>query len=279
MSAGEDFMSAGEDFMSAGEDSMSAGEGSMSGRGRVILVTGGSRGIGAAVCRLAGARGYRVAVNYVANRSAAEAVVADIEAAGGEAFAVAGDVGREADILAMFEAVDRRFGGLDALVNNAGVVDRKARLDELSAERLERMFRINVTGAFLCAREAVRRMSTRHGGSGGVIVNLSSAAARLGSPGWYVDYAASKGAVDTMTTGLALEVAGEGVRVNGVRPGIIDTDIHASGGEPGRVAAVREGLPMKREGKAEEVAAGILWLISDEASYITGTTIDITGGR
>lgn len=246
---------------------------------RTLLVTGGSRGIGAAVCRLAAERGYRVAVNYVSNRAAADAVVSDIEKAEGEAFAVAGDVGSEADILAMFEAVDRRFGALDALVNNAGVVDKMARVDEMSAERLERMFRINVVGAFLCAREAVRRMSTRHGGKGGAIVNLSSAAARLGSAGWYVDYAASKGAIDTMTRGLALEVAAEGIRVNGVRPGIIDTDIHASGGEPDRVAQVRDGLPMKREGTAEEVARGILWLLSDEASYATGTTIDITGGR
>lgn len=179
----------------------------------------------------------------------------------------------------MFEAVDRRFGGVDALVNNAGVVDRKARVDEIDAARLERLFRINVTGAFLCAREAVRRMSTRNGGKGGAIVNVSSAAGRLGSPGWYVDYAASKGAIDTMTKGLALEVAAEGIRVNGVRPGIIDTDIHASGGEPERVAQVRDGLPMKREGKAEEVARAVLWLLSDEASYATGATIDITGGR
>jgi len=251
----------------------------MSGNGRALLVTGGSRGIGAAVCRLGAAAGYRVAVNYVSNRAAAERVVADIETAGGEAFAVAGDVGREADILALFEAVDRRFGGVDALVNNAGVVDRKARVDEIDAARLERLFRINVTGAFLCAREAVRRMSTRNGGKGGAIVNVSSAAGRLGSPGWYVDYAASKGAIDTMTKGLALEVAAEGIRVNGVRPGIIDTDIHASGGEPERVAQVRDGLPMKREGKAEEVARAVLWLLSDEASYATGATIDITGGR
>ncbi|WP_099866934.1 SDR family oxidoreductase [Pararhizobium haloflavum] len=246
---------------------------------RTLLVTGGSRGIGAAVSRLAGQRGYRVAVNYVTNRPAAEAVVADIQTAGGDAFAIAGDVGVERDVLAMFQAVDDRFGRLDALVNNAGVVDRMARLDEISADRLERMFRINITGAFLCAREAVKRMSTKHGGRGGAIVNLSSAAARLGSANWYVDYAASKGAIDTMTKGLALEVAAEGIRVNGVRPGIIDTDIHASGGEPGRVAAVRDSLPMKREGTAEEVARGILWLLSDEASYTTGTTLDITGGR
>ena len=251
----------------------------MNGKSPSLLVTGGSRGIGAAVCRLAGSRGYRVAVNYFTDEQAAESVVADIEAAGGEAFAVAGDVGREADILAIFGEVDRRFGRLDALVNNAGVVDRMARVDEISLDRLERMFRINVTGSFLCAREAVRRMSTRHGGQGGAIVNLSSAAARLGSPGWYVDYAASKAAIETMTKGLALEVAAEKIRVNAVRPGIIDTEIHASGGEPDRVAQVRDGLPMKREGTADEVARGILWLLSDEASYTTGTVLDITGGR
>jgi NAD(P)-dependent dehydrogenase (short-subunit alcohol dehydrogenase family) len=246
---------------------------------RTLLVTGGSRGIGAAVCRLAGADGYDVAVNYVSNRDAAESVVADVERAGGKAIAVPGDVGSEADVIGMFEAVDKHFGPLYGLVNNAGVVDMQARLDTFSLERLERMFRINVTGAFLCAREAVRRMSTRHGGTGGAIVNISSAAARLGSPGWYIDYAASKGAIDTMTKGLALEVAAEGVRVNGIRPGIIDTEIHASGGEPDRIEKVRDGLPMKREGSAEEVARGVLWLLSDEASYATGTTIDITGGR
>lgn len=246
---------------------------------RTLLVTGGSRGIGAAVCRLAGADGYDVAVNYVSNRDAAESVVADVERAGGKAIAVPGDVGSEADVIGMFEVVDKHFGPLYGLVNNAGVVDMQARLDTFSLERLERMFRINVTGAFLCAREAVRRMSTRHGGTGGAIVNISSAAARLGSPGWYIDYAASKGAIDTMTKGLALEVAAEGVRVNGIRPGIIDTEIHASGGEPDRIEKVRDGLPMKREGSAEEVARGVLWLLSDEASYATGTTIDITGGR
>lgn len=251
----------------------------MTRHGRVLLVTGGSRGIGAATCRLAGAAGYRVAVNYRRDRDAAERVVAAVRAEGGEAIALAGDVGSETDIVALFEAVDRAFGPLDALVNNAGIVDRRARVGDIDAARLERMFRINVTGAFLCAREAVRRMSTRHGGQGGVIVNVSSAAARLGSPGWYVDYAASKGAIDTMTTGLGLEVAREGIRVAGVRPGIIDTEIHASGGEPDRVAAVRDGLPMGREGRPEEVARAILWLLSDEASYVTATTIDITGGR
>jgi len=247
--------------------------------GKVLLVTGGSRGIGAETARLAAARGWRVAVNYVSDRAAADAVVADIEATGGEAFAVQGDVGAEADVLAMFAAVDSRWGRLDGLVNNAGVVDQMGRLDEMSAARLERMMRINVIGSMLCAREAVKRMSTRHGGQGGVIVNLSSAAARLGSPGWYVDYAASKGAIDTFTKGLALEVADEGIRVCGVRPGIVDTDIHASGGEPDRVEKVRSGLPMKREGRPEEIASAIVWLLSDEASYITGTLLDVSGGR
>lgn len=247
--------------------------------GKTLLVTGGSRGIGAAVCRFAAKAGYRVAVNYASNEAAAETLVVEIKAAGGEAFAIRGDVGNEADVIAMFAAVDRTFGGLDAFVNNAGVVDRKARVDEMSVERLERMMRINVVGSILCAREAVRRMSTLRGGKGGAIVNLSSAAATLGSPGEYVDYAASKGAIDTFTIGLAREVANEGVRVNAVRPGIIDTEIHASGGQPGRVAAIRDSVPMKREGKAEEVAHAVLWLLSDEASYTTGSIVNVSGGR
>lgn len=247
--------------------------------GKTLLVTGGSRGIGAAVCRLAARAGYRVAVNYASNEAAAEAVVAEIEAGGSKAFAIKGDVGNEADVIAMFEAVDRTFGGLDAFVNNAGVVDRKARVDEMSVERLERMMRINVVGSILCAREAVKRMSTLRGGKGGSIVNLSSIAATLGAPGEYVDYAASKGAIDTFTIGLAREVADEGVRVNTVRPGIIDTEIHASGGQPGRVAAMRDVVPMKREGKAEEVAQAVLWLLSDAASYTTGSIVNVSGGR
>ncbi len=251
----------------------------MTAPGKALLVTGGSRGIGAAVCRLAAKAGYRVAVNYASNEAAAAALVAEIQAGGGEAFAIRGDVGNEADVLAMFAAVDRTFGGLDAFVNNAGVVDRKARVDEMSAERLERMMRINVVGSIFCAREAVRRMSTLRGGRGGSIVNLSSAAAMLGSPGEYVDYAASKGAIDTFTIGLAREIANEGVRVNAVRPGIIDTEIHASGGQPGRVAAIRDTVPMKREGKAEEVAHAVLWLLSDEASYTTGSIVNVSGGR
>ena len=245
----------------------------------VLLVTGGSRGIGRAVAVLAAQRGWRVAVSYAHDKQAAEQTVAAITEAGSEGFSVRADVASEADILAMFAAVDERWGRLDGLVNNAGVVDVSARVDEMSLERLERMFRINVTGAFLCAREAVKRMSTRHGGKGGAIVNLSSAAATLGAPGQYVDYAAAKGAIDTMTIGLAREVATEGIRVNAVRPGIIDTDIHASGGEPDRVAKMRDAVPMKREGSALEVAHAILYLLSEEASYSTGAILDATGGR
>jgi NAD(P)-dependent dehydrogenase (short-subunit alcohol dehydrogenase family) len=246
---------------------------------QVLLITGGSRGIGAATALLAAQRGFAVAVNYASNSLAADEVVRTIRDGGGRAISVHADVGDEAQVLAMFEKVDAKFGRLTALVNNAGVVDMQARVDQMSVARLDRMLRINVIGSFLCAREAVRRMSTKHGGSGGAIVNLSSAAARLGSPGQYVDYAASKGAIDSFTIGLAKEVAEEGIRVNAVRPGLIDTEIHASGGMPDRAFQLASTVPMKRTGSAEEVANGIVWLLSEEASYITGTFLDVTGGR
>ena len=245
----------------------------------VLLVTGASRGIGAATAILAAQRGWRVVVNYSTNRAAADSVVQRIEQAGGEALAVQADVGDEAQIMALFQRIDSHWGRLDGLVNNAGVVDMAARVDEMTVPRLERMFRLNVIGSFLCAREAVRRMSTKHGHSGGVIVNLSSAASRLGGAGQYVDYAASKGAIDSFTTGLALEVAGEGIRVNQVSPGIIDTEIHASGGNPGRAQAVGPNLPLKRAGTAQEVAQAIVWLLSSESSYTSGSNLDVTGCR
>ena len=244
-----------------------------------ILVTGGSRGIGAETARLAAQRGYAVCVNFRSNRAAADAVVHDIESRGGKAVAVGADVSVEGDVLRLFEAVDARLGRLTALVNNAGILETQSRVDEMDAARLGRIFATNVTGAFLCAREAVKRMSTARGGAGGAIVNVSSRAAQLGAPGEYVDYAASKAAVDTLTIGLAREVAGEGIRVNGVRPGIIYSEIHASGGEPGRVDRLGPQLPMKRGGEAIEVARAILWLLSEEASYSTGTFIDVAGGR
>ena len=246
---------------------------------KILLVTGGGRGIGAATARLAASRGYAVCVNYVADRAAAERVVADIERAGGKAIAVAADVSSEPDVVRLFETVDRELGRLDALVNNAGTVEKQMRIDQMDAARLARVFAVNTIGAFLCAREAVRRMSTKRGGRGGAIVNVSSAAARLGSPGEYVDYAATKGALDTMTIGLAREVADEGIRVNGVRAGYIYTEFHALGGEPGRVERVKEFVPLKRGGQPEEVANAILWLLSDEASFTTGGFIDAAGGR
>ncbi len=245
----------------------------------IALVTGGSRGIGAATCLLAAERGFAVAVNYAANAEAANGVVQQICAGGGKAIAVQGDVASEADILRMFKTVDGQLGRLTALVNNAGVVDVAARVEAMSAARLRRMFDINIVGSFLCAREAVLRMSTKHGGAGGVIVNLSSVAARLGGPSQYIDYAASKGAIDTFTTGLAKELATEGIRVNAVRPGIIDTDIHASGGEPDRARLLAPLVPMQRPGSAHEVAEAIVWLMTDASSYCTGAFIDVAGGR
>ena len=245
----------------------------------VMIVTGGGRGIGAATARLAAERGYAVCISYRRDQAAADAVVAGIRRGGGKAVAVAGDVAVEADVLRLFQTSDRELGPLTALVNNAGVVIGQSRVEAMSADRLQRMFATNVVGAFLCAREAVRRMSTRHGGRGGAIVNVSSGAARLGSPGEYVDYAASKGAVDTLTLGLAREVAEDGIRVNCVRPGFVHTDIHASGGEPNRIDRLRASIPMKRGGEPEEVARAVLWLLSPEASYSTGAILDVTGGR
>jgi NAD(P)-dependent dehydrogenase (short-subunit alcohol dehydrogenase family) len=247
--------------------------------GPVLLITGGGRGIGAATARLAAARGYQVAVNYRTDATAADAVVREITAAGGTAIAVQADVASEPEIIRLFEDVDRRLGRLGALVNNAGIVDRQGRLVDLDMARLERVFATNVHGAFLCAREAVRRMSTAAGGPGGAIVNVSSMAAKLGSPDEYVHYAASKAAVDAMTIGLAREVAAEGIRVNGVRPGPIHTTMHADGGEPNRIDRVKSGIPMGRGGQPEEVARAILWLLSDEASYVTGAILDVSGGR
>lgn len=244
-----------------------------------MLVTGGGRGIGAVTATLAARRGYSVCVNFRQNRVAAERVVASIQADGGRAIAVAGDVSNEADVVALFDTCVNTLGSIAALVNNAGILETQMRVDQMDAGRLTRVFATNVVGAFLCAREAVKCMSTRHGGSGGAIVNVSSGASRLGSPGEYVDYAASKGALDTMTIGLAREVAQEGIRVNAVRAGFIYTEIHALGGEPNRVERVKEMVPMKRGGQPEEVAAAILWLLSDEASYTTGSFIDVAGGK
>ena len=246
---------------------------------QVLLVTGGSRGIGAATVRLAAARGYAVGINYVRSREKAEALAREIVAAGGASVAIGADVSVESEVVRMFERMDAALGRVTALVNNTGVLESQMRVEDMDAARLGRIFATNVVGPLLCAREAVRRMSTRRGGSGGAIVNVSSIAARLGAPGEYVDYAASKGAVDTLTVGLAKEVAAEGIRVNGVRPGVIYTDIHASGGEPGRVERVASGVPVQRGGQPEEVARAILWLLSEEASYTTGAILDVTGGR
>jgi NAD(P)-dependent dehydrogenase (short-subunit alcohol dehydrogenase family) len=246
---------------------------------KILIVTGGSRGIGAATAILAAARGYAVCVNYRQNRAAAERVVGAVEAKGVRAVAVAGDVGVEADVVRLFETCDQALGSPGGLVNNAGILETQMRVESMDAARLHRIFTTNIVGPFLCAREAVRRMSTERGGGGGAIVNISSMASRLGSPGEYVDYAASKGAIDTFTIGLAREVAEEGIRVNAVRAGFTYTEIHASGGEPQRVDRVKALVPMKRGGQPEEVARAILWLLSDESSYTTGAFIDVTGGK
>ncbi len=246
---------------------------------QVMLITGGGRGIGAATARLAAKRGYSVCISYLSDRTSADRVVQDIRDEGGTAIAVPGDVAVEKDVLHLFGSCDRSLGPLTALVNNAGIVTTASRVEAMGAERLQRMFSTNVVGAFLCAREAIRRMSTKHGGKGGAIVNVSSAAARVGSPGEWVDYAASKGAIDTMTIGLSKELADDGIRVNCVRPGFVNTEIHAKAGEPNRIERLRAGIPMKRGGEPEEVARAILWLLSDEASYSTGAILDVTGGR
>ncbi|HET7776182.1 MAG TPA: SDR family oxidoreductase [Azospira sp.] len=246
---------------------------------KVLLITGASRGIGAATALLAARAGYAVGIGYRHNREAADALVTAILRAGGEATAVQADVAVEREVVHLFATVEIALGPITALVNSAGILEHQARVEALDAARIQRIFATNVTGSFICCREAVRRLSTRHGGTGGAIVNLSSRAARLGSPGEYVDYAASKAAIDTLTIGLAKEVAAEGIRVNAVAPGIIDTEIHASGGEPGRLERLKGSIPMQRGGTAEEVARAILWLLSDEASYVTGTILDVAGGR
>lgn len=247
-----------------------------SGTRGVMLITGGGRGIGAATARLAVEQGYSVCVSFLRDQAAADRLVAECK---GKAIAVKGDVAVEADVLRLFETVDAKLGRLSVLVNNAGIVATRARVEAIGVDRLQRMMAVNVVGAFLCAREAIKRMSRKHGGPGGAIVNVSSGAARLGSPGEWVDYAASKGAIDTMTLGLSKELADEGIRVNCVRPGFVNTDIHAGAGEPNRIDRLRDSIPMKRGGEPEEVARAILWLASDEASYSTGALLDVTGGR
>ena len=246
---------------------------------KIILITGGSRGIGAAIALRAADADYAVCISYLNNQAAADALVTSINNKGGTAIAVRSDVAVDADVVRLFKQVDASLGPVTALVNNAGILEQQSRVDEMSAERIARIFATNVMGSFSCAREAIRRMSTRHGGSGGGIVNMSSRAAKLGAAGEYVDYAASKAAIDTFTIGLAKEVAAEGIRVNAVSPGLIYTDIHASGGEPGRVDRLQDSVPMKRGGSADEVARAVTWLLSDDASYVTGTNVDVSGGR
>jgi NAD(P)-dependent dehydrogenase (short-subunit alcohol dehydrogenase family) len=246
---------------------------------RVMLITGASRGIGAATARLAANEGYALCLNYHHRQDAAQQLLEELQRNGARAIAIAADVADEAQVASLFAAIDDEFGRLDVLVNNAGMLERQMRLDEMDAARLARVFAVNVTGSFLCAREAVKRMSTRYGGDGGAIINVSSIAAKLGAPNEYIDYAAAKGAIDSMTLGLAKEVAAESIRVNAVRPGVIRTEIHASGGEPGRVERVKASVPMGRGGEAEEVAEAILWLASEKASYISGALLDVSGGR
>jgi len=246
---------------------------------KVMIVTGGGRGIGAATALLAAERGFAVSVNFLKDKDSASSLIDKIKSKNGRAIAVQGDVSSESDVERLFEETDRKLGRVTALVNNAGIVDRGTRVELMTAARIARMFAINVTGSFLCAREAVKRMSTRHGGAGGAIVNVSSIAAKLGGPGEYVDYAASKGAIDTFTIGLSKEVGAEGIRINAVRPGIIRTEIHASSGDPARLERIGATAPLGRPGEAEEVARTILWLLSDEASYLSGALVDVSGGR